>query len=427
VDATAPQFALAVAFDCVNRACMRSTFALLGLVACACSTDGDVLTRLPPREPWVPRAADDFVDSIGLTVPRAGDARFDTVALPALATLGVRHIRDWALVPEESAAQATTLQALAAMGIRSHLIFEPRFGVEPEHFAQLAAQLGDALESVEGPNDNDANDVDLGTEQVVAYLRALRDAIDEAQLTERVALVDALDIDPVEKGNLAEVLDYGNFERDRDRGLPALDLSEQKSAARLVCGGKPLMVTECGYSTADSDTGVSEATAAKYVLRLLLGHFEQNIARTYVDELADGPEDDSVDFMSQGLLHIDGSEKPAFGALQRLIALLTDEGPPFELSPLDVALDDVSADLRSLLLQKRDGAHALVLWQEVPSFDLVDLDPAPRSVVIELATPAARVAVYEPAHGAEPVMELDGTLEVEVEVRDHPAVVLIEP
>ncbi len=63
------------------------TLALLG----ACATEGEVLTRLPPREAWVPRAADDFVDSIGVTVLYADNAHFPTIEQPALERLGVRH------------------------------------------------------------------------------------------------------------------------------------------------------------------------------------------------------------------------------------------------------------------------------------------------------------------------------------------------
>ncbi|HMI91413.1 MAG TPA: hypothetical protein VK509_08625, partial [Polyangiales bacterium] len=131
----------------------------------ACSTDGEVLTSLPPPEPIVPRAALDFTDSVGISIqPVRFAPSFELAVLPRLATLGIRHVRQWAVVPGVDAgadAEIAALQMLAAMGVRLHLIFEPRFGVEPEHVAALAQALGDALESVEGPNDNDANDVDL--------------------------------------------------------------------------------------------------------------------------------------------------------------------------------------------------------------------------------------------------------------------------
>ncbi len=389
-----------------------------------------MLTRLPPREPWVPRAADDFVDSIGVTVYGADNAHFATIEQPALERLGVRHVRDWAGLPDQSAAQVAMLRQLAESGIRTHLIFEPRFDILPEHLAQLALSLGAALESVEGPNDNDANEIDLRPADVRQYMRELRAVIDEEGLSEQVALVDSLDLEPEDKGDLSSVLDYGNFERVRDRALPAPDLSEQKAQARLTCGGKPIMVTECGYSTIESETSVPEGVAAKYILRLLLGHFDQNIARTYLDELIDGPETDTVAFMAQGLLHIDGREKPAFGALQRLIALLEDPGEPFELAPLDIQLGDTSADLRSLLLQQRDGRYALVLWQEVESFDAArgaEREVGPRAVRVQLATPPRALAVHEPLHDDAPVMEASALNDFDVQVADHPVIVLIEP
>jgi len=398
-------------------------------LASGCVTDGDVLTSLPPPEPRVPRAADDFVDSVGVTVLYASNDHFAAIEQPALTRLGVRHVRDWALQPSENAEQVAMLRMLGDAGIRSQLIFEPRFGLLPEHFAPIATALGDALEGVEGANDNDANDEDLSTEDVIGQLRALRAAIDDAGLTGQVALVDALDIEPEEKGDLSDVLDYGNFERDRDRTLPAIDLSDRKEAARLACGAKPLMVTECGYSTTDSPLSVSEDAAAKYVLRLVLGHFAQNIARTYIDELMDGPDDDVQPFMAQGLLHLDGAEKPAFGALQRLIELLEDEGEAFDLEPLELAELEVPATLRSVLLQKRDGSYALALWQEVPSFvELGQPDPevGDMTVTLTFAVAMARVAGYAPLLDASPVLEETDVRTVDVAVPDHPVVLIIE-
>lgn len=402
---------------------------LIAVLAGGCMTDGDVLTSLPPPEPRVPRAADDFVDSIGVTVLYASNDHFAAIEQPALEQLGVRHVRDWALQPAENAEQVAMLRMLGEAGIRSQLIFEPRFRLLPEHFAPIATALGDALEGVEGANDNDANDEDLSAGDVIEQLRALRVAIDDAELTGQVALVDALDIEPQEKGDLSDVLDYGNFERERDRTLPAIDLSERKEAARLVCGAKPLMVTECGYSTTDSPMSVSEDAAAKYLLRLLLGHFAQNIARTYIDELMDGPDDDVQPFMAQGLLHLDGAEKPAFGALQRLIELLEDEGEAFDLEPLDMAPMEVPATLRSVLLQKRDGSYALVLWQEVPSFAELGA-PAPlvedMTVTFKFAVAMARITGYAPLRGRAAVLEETDARTVEVAVPDHPVVLIIE-
>jgi hypothetical protein len=408
--------------------------AVCAALACAalasgCITDGDVLTSLPPPEPRVPRAADDFVDSIGVTVLYASNDHFAVIEQPALERLGVRHVRDWAMQPSENAEQVAMLRMLGEAGIRSQLIFEPRFGLLPEHFAPIATALGDALESVEGANDNDANDEDLSTDDVVAQLRGLRAAIDEAGLAGQVALVDALDIEPEEKGDLSEVLDYGNFERERDRTLPAIDLSDRKEAARLACGAKPLMVTECGYSTTDSPMSVSEDAAAKYLLRLLLGHFAQNIARTYIDELMDGPEDDVQPFMAQGLLHLDGAEKPAFGALQRLIELLEDEGEAFDLEPLELAAMELPATLRSVLLQKRDGSYALALWQEVPSFaEIGEPDPEVEAMTVTLTFAVAmeRIAGYAPLLDESPVLEETNVRTLAVAVPDHPIVLIIE-
>jgi hypothetical protein len=48
------------------------------------------------------------------------------------------------------------------------------------------------------------------------------------------------------------------------------------------------MVTECGYTTIpEAQNGVTERAASRYLPRMLLGHFSQGIARTFVADLFD--------------------------------------------------------------------------------------------------------------------------------------------
>ena len=412
----------------------RCSAALLLLLACACTTEGEVLTSLPPRAPVVPRAAAEFIDSIGVSIPpRHYAPSFEQVVLPALSTLGVRHVREWAVVPngsERAEAQLAALETLAALGIRTHLIFEPRFDVQPEHLAPLADRLGDALESIEGPNDNDANEIDLSADDVVAYMHALRAAIDEAELNGDVQLVDSLDLEPEDKGDLSAILDYGNFERPRDGTLPSPDLEAEKRATRAVSGGKPIMVTECGYATAEGPTGVSEATAAKYLLRLVLGHFMQNIARTYIDELSDGPEDPTVAFMSQGLVHHrrprEARVRGAAAARSRCSTTRAARERRRRSTswwrtlacPAARAAAEERRPLRARALARRARATTSTRAKSSRS--------RPIAVRIELQAAAARIAVYEPLHGNRPALEREGVAAIDVQVGDHPAIVMIE-
>jgi hypothetical protein len=90
--------------------------AMLVLSVAACSTDGEVLTSLPPREPIVPRAASDFLDSIDVTLqPVRFAPSFEDAVMRGLAALGVRHVRQWASVPGSRAAADAEIVALSTL------------------------------------------------------------------------------------------------------------------------------------------------------------------------------------------------------------------------------------------------------------------------------------------------------------------------
>src|SRR5207245_10922866 len=91
-----------------------------------------------------------------------------------------------------------------------------------------------------------------------------------------------------------------------------------------------------------------------------------------------------------GLLRNDLSEKPAFTALERLIALLRDPGPRFTPETLDYTVEGAPPSLRQLLLQKRDGSFYLALWNQVSVWDPnlgVDLHPAEEKITLRFSQP----------------------------------------
>jgi polysaccharide biosynthesis protein PslG len=86
---------------------------------------------------------------------------------------------------------------------------------------------------------------------------------------------------------------------------------------------KPIWLTEYGWTTAQSGdrVGVDEATQAVYLTQAL------NLLRNYAPYVTNAfwytmrDRDDSTEYENDfGLLHVDGSEKPAFGALQQFNA-----------------------------------------------------------------------------------------------------------
>jgi hypothetical protein len=88
-----------------------------------------------------------------------------------------------------------------------------------------------------------------------------------------------------------------------------------------------------------------------------------------------------------GLLRNNISEKPAFRAVKNLITILSDKGPNFVPGSLNYVLDDSVNNIRQILFQKRDGDFYLMIWLELPSWDVnayKDLYPPPQEVLLTL-------------------------------------------
>jgi hypothetical protein len=165
---------------------------------------------------------------------------------------------------------------------------------------------------------------------------------------------------------------------------------------------------------------------------LWLGHFAQNIARTFAADLSDGSATSVPDRsdLFEGLMRFDGSRKPAFASMSRLLALLADGGSAFSVRPLEYRFLPRPEALREVLLAKRDGRFELVLWMEVASFDEtagVDLDVPDTSVTLELAVPVARTTIHRPVQQEAPVLELSDATRVELMLPDDPLVIELSP
>jgi hypothetical protein len=88
-----------------------------------------------------------------------------------------------------------------------------------------------------------------------------------------------------------------------------------------------------------------------------------------------------------GLLRNDISEKPSFRAIKNLITILNDRGPDFTPTSLNYVFDGSVNDIRQILFQKHNGDFYLMVWLELPSWDVkanIDLYPPPQQVLLTL-------------------------------------------
>jgi len=201
--------------------------------------------------------------------------------------------------------------------------------------------------------------------------------------------------------------------------------------AQQLCGtDKQVVSTETGYFNNRNSPGVSEAAAGKYIPRLFLESFNYDIPRTYSYELINAFNDPNNSAMNFGLLRNDGSEKPAYVALKNLIGLLSEPGANFTPGSLDYTLEGDTTNIHNTLLQKSDGTFYLILWQEVPSFDLqqqVDISVPEVQTTLNLSTTISEAATYDPSNSLNPTAQYTNPNQLALNVSDSPLVIRLSP
>jgi hypothetical protein len=148
------------------------------------------------------------------------------------------------------------------------------------------------------------------------------------------------------------------------------------AVARQASGVHPIVATETGYVTqATLAQGIPVVIAGRYVPRLFLEHFAAGIPRTFAYELAD-----EITYANNreghfGLLDANAQPKPGFLVLSSLIANLATSGRSRGVAALPLSLTSPASDVHHILFQKTGGQLALVVWRELPSYDLFHQNP----------------------------------------------------
>ena len=338
------------------------------------------------------QSAADFTDTVGVNTHlhyqgTVYDSRYEDLIKPKLLELGVRHIRDGAYTYEGASRNTffyKRLRELGAAGIDFNLLtsLETPYNDATDYskLDDIVSWTDGAVTSFEGINEPDLQGIS-------GWVDLTRDAQKRLYSTVRgnPALKDVkvLGPSPIWKasdlGDLSGYMDYGNSHPYPGGKMPTGSEYGQSTKSNIAnvaknSGSKPVMLTETGYHNAlQTDNGhhpTSEAATAKYLPRMLLAHFNMNIPRTYLYELIDSkPKGRSTDpEASFGLLRADGSEKPAFKAVENLMNLLGDSGS-FTPGTLNYALSGDLNDVHQTLLQKSDGTFYLALWLGKESWD----------------------------------------------------------
>lgn len=379
------------------------------------------LPSLASAEVVPARSAADFRDSIGVNTHIV---YFDTAyadwprVVQKLDTLGVDHLRDgiygnpgWR---DWNNRYYGDVDLAVAHGKHfDFIVGRPNndSGTLEQLIAVASGRLRGAAEALEAPNEYDVS----GDANWASDLRAYQQSLyAEAKADPDLRGLPVIGPSLVLSGSRAQLglldgsLDDGNLHPYSGGQAPSqAHLQDEAALAARVSGSRPLYATEAGFHNAMAATSgqppVSEQVAADYLLRTYLEHFRAGIVRTYAYELIDEKPDPGLTDPEQhfGLLRNDFSEKPAFTALQRLLALV---GRPADVTPapLDLSLGGDTQGVQRLLLEKAPGSYTLVLWQSASEWDTSarrEIAVAPRAVTVGLPT-AATVTVARPARSA---------------------------
>jgi hypothetical protein len=327
-------------------------------------------------------SADDFVDSVGVNVHLhwSGSLYYNNFPLvkSRLAELKVRHVRD-GLVDTTWQGYYDNHNQLGQANIKGVFISSP--GQSATLLENYPSRLSSSFEAYEAPNEYNQSGDPVWQTTLLGFLPILYSSAKNAAGKSFPVYGPSLTQESAYQtlGDVSRFYDYGNMHNYLGGWNPGTLGWGPDGYGSIIwnlqlldpyVGGKPIASTENGYwndrNLADS---VPQIVSGKYMPRMLLEHYRNGIVRTYIYELCDYslPAPANVS-SSYGLLNADGSPKPAFTAVQNLLALLADPGSALSPAQLHFTLSNNDSNVHQMVFQKRDGSYYVALWIELPSY-----------------------------------------------------------
>jgi len=401
-------------------------FLLAGIVLLIAEVGLAQTTRIQAQE------ADRFVDSLGVNV------HMESANTPyknyfeinrRLHELGMRHIRDE--INDTDSTFVSEMQRIGALGYTLCGLIEggndyPPLGtrLDPRAVVSMIHNLQPTIDAVEGPNEPD--DGGFVYDGLPYPQGAINESEDLWNIVEGGAAINTLPVLTMSEGNAVDFTQlaaitappidyatYGNMHAYQGGGVGDTLLGWYVHSSRTLSGRDALWTTEMGYHNntkylSDGEQqGVSKRAAAIYLPTAFLSGFDRGVVRTFSYELIDEADDPKLTSGSgeghYGLLHYDGTPKPAFTAIRNLIALLREpEHKAFTPGSLAITFSGAPRSLRFTLLQTSEGSYYLALWNDVsvyelakPSQDGADIYPQPIPITVNFEEPKT-ITIYAP-------------------------------
>lgn len=370
-----------------------------------------IINIFPMIEAQAVRAypADSFVESIGVNTHWGAHNVYTnnyTTLKAKLGEAGIRYIRDGAY--SQTYIRANDLYQ--SLGIKTNMLTGRRSGGYPApldpsqidtELNEIKTQALNVTVSIEAPNEYDIShgpDTDWAG-KIKNYSSTVYNKVKADELLKNLPVIGP-SLTKMESyqtvGDSDQFIDYVNlhlYQGSRwpgnngwgNNGYGSITWALNYLARYQSPSGKPIQSTEAGYNNDIPSGGISELAEGKYTSRMFAEFFRRGFSRTYKYELVSEGQPGREGVF--GLLRNDLSEKPAYLAVKNLISILSDKGPEFQTDSFNYALDLQLNDTRQILFQKRNGDFYLMMWIELPSWDVnanKDLFPPAQQILLTL-------------------------------------------
>jgi hypothetical protein len=348
-------------------------------------------------------SASDFLDSVGVNTHFSyTDTTYylqTAKTIAAIQALGIHHVRDglaYGWVPPHLYA---IYAQLAQAGIHPELVTpNPAHGGPSAQDLERLLPNYPGLDALEAPNEYDQAKDPNWAADLRAYLPTLAQVGHDAGIPIIGPSLTQTDSYP-KLGDVAADETYSNLHAYWGGRNPETGGWGPPDAQNHIYGSfaydfdqmnitgprKPVFMTETGYVVTDVPkvNQISEAVEAIYEPRLLLHAWNLGVRRTYIYELMDDPSSPP----GIGLMHSDGTPRPAYTAVATLMHLLSDTPGARSPGKLAYTLQGNTGGLETTLLQKQDGSFWLALWNPGCIYEVNRLQStpiAPRTVTISV-------------------------------------------
>ncbi|WP_035695565.1 hypothetical protein [Bradyrhizobium liaoningense] len=398
-------------------------------------------------------SASGFINSIGVNTHAGfGWTGYNNLALMAdsLEYIGVTHLRD---AMGTSPAAQPVVEGLAAAGYKFDFLVSsalPQSGTVglQNYIASLqkfATSYSGSISAIEGLNEANHQPFSYnGSSSLTAAAQFQSVLYQAVNANATLASIPVYNLslaynDPQgysQLGNMSGSVDYANAHAYVSTGLnPSNSIAATLSAVTSAAPGKPIVITETGYTTQNNTQylGVNETVQAKSILNTLVVAYKAGVSATYLYELFD--RDSSAANTNPeanfGLFNSDGTPKLAATAIHNLTTILADDGKGGQqpTDPLNYTLSNMPATGNSMVLGKSNGAYELVLWAEPKLWhDGTDteLTNTAQTVTVNLGGVHHTVKVYDTLTGTTAIASYTDVSTITIPVSDHPVIIEID-